>query len=119
MNDLYFSTLGSQDSSKPETSSYSFPMNILGSAWRGKWCLYLLAFGCALTSLRAAGASGQTTADLLVVGDIYTVDGARTWARAMAVQDGKIVYVGTDKGAEPYRGKETKVLTLAPGQMVL
>src|SRR5262245_9828341 len=58
-------------------------------------------------------------ADLLVLGDIYTVDGARSWQRVLAVTDGKIVYVGPETGSEPYRGESTGVITLEPGQMVM
>ena len=57
-------------------------------------------------------------ADLLVLGDIYTVDGARSWQRVLAVDGGKIVYIGPETGSEPYRGESTRVITLEPGQMV-
>lgn len=68
----------------------------------------------AATPLRAA-----EPADLMVVGDIYTVDGARSWQRVLAVKDGKIVYAGPEVGSEPYRGKSTRVITLEPGQMAM
>ena len=58
-------------------------------------------------------------ADLLVVGDLYTVDGARSWQRVLAVKDGKIVYVGPETGSERYRGESTRVITLEPGQMAM
>ena len=36
--------------------------------------------------------SANGTADLIFVnGDVYTVDAARSWARAVAVRDGAIV----------------------------
>ena len=39
----------------------------------------------------------SSAADLVFVnGDVYTVDAARSWARAVAVRDGAIVAVGTD-----------------------
>src|SRR3970040_1454862 len=37
-------------------------------------------------------------ADLIVVGDVYTVDAARSWARAVAIHNGRIVAVGTEAG---------------------
>jgi hypothetical protein len=49
--------------------------------------------------------------DLLVLGDIYTVDGARSWQRVLAIKAGKIVYVGPETGSEPYRGESTRVIT--------
>jgi predicted amidohydrolase YtcJ len=35
-------------------------------------------------------------ADLIVVGDVYTVDAARSWAKAVAIQGDRIVAVGTE-----------------------
>jgi predicted amidohydrolase YtcJ len=67
-----------------------------------------------LSSLR-----GAEPAELLVLGDIYTVDSVRSWAKAMAVSKGRIVFVGTSNQAEAYRGEATKVITLEPGQMVM
>jgi len=58
-------------------------------------------------------------ADLVVLGDIYTVDGARSWQRVLAVKDGKIVYAGPEVGSQGYRGKSTKVIVLGPNQMVM
>ena len=35
-------------------------------------------------------------ADLVLVGDVYTVDAARRWARAVAIRGDRIVAVGTE-----------------------
>ena len=51
-------------------------------------------------------------------GAVYTVDASRRWAEAIAVTDGKIVYVGTSKGSVPFVGSDTVVVDLA-GKMVL
>jgi len=51
-------------------------------------------------------------------GAVYTVDGARSWAQAVAVSAGRIVYVGTDQGAGAYIGPATRVIDLK-GRMVL
>src|SRR5262245_62290706 len=51
-------------------------------------------------------------------GAIYTVDGERSWAEAIAIDDGRISYVGTDAGAKDYIGPNTKVVDLK-GRMVL
>lgn len=63
--------------------------------------------------------AGKDAADLaLTGGKIYTVDGERSWAEAVAIRDGRIVYVGTDKGAEAHIGPETRVVELE-GRMVV
>jgi len=51
-------------------------------------------------------------------GNIYTVDAARSWAQAVAIRDGEIVYVGTNKVAEMYVGADTRVVDL-DGRMML
>lgn len=50
-----------------------------------------------------ASVARADSVDLLVFGDIYTVNGARSWATAMAVRDGRIVFVGSAKDAAKYR----------------
>jgi adenine deaminase len=46
-------------------------------------------------------------------GGIDTVDAARTWASALAIAEGRIVYVGTDAGVAAWMGPRTVVLDLA------
>lgn len=46
-------------------------------------------------------------------GPIYTLDAARSWARALAISGGAIVYVGSERGVEPWIGKGTQVVELA------
>jgi predicted amidohydrolase YtcJ len=58
-------------------------------------------------------------ADLVLKnGAIYTVDSVRSWAQALAVRGGRLVYVGNDKGAEALIGRQTRVIDLN-GKMVL
>ena len=53
-------------------------------------------------------ALAQSPADLVMRGgDVYTVDAVRSWAQAIAVADGKIVYVGTDAGVSAWIGSQT------------
>lgn len=60
-----------------------------------------------------------TVADIVIRGGaIYTLDSARSWADAVATSNGKLVYVGDNKGAEAFIGKKTRVIELH-GQMVL
>ena len=51
-------------------------------------------------------------------GGVYTVDAARTWADAVAVRDGRIVYVGTDAGLAMWIGPQTRSIDLQ-GKMLL
>lgn len=51
-------------------------------------------------------------------GAIYTVDADRSWAEAIAIREGKIVYVGNDEEAARHIGAETEIIDLV-GQMML
>jgi predicted amidohydrolase YtcJ len=51
-------------------------------------------------------------------GAVYTVDEDRSWAEAVAVADGRIVYVGDDDGVGAHIGSSTQVIDLA-GRMLL
>lgn len=68
---------------------------------------------------RPAQAGTPPQADLVVTGaEIYTVDGSRRWAHAMAVKDGKICYVGEDKDLLEMVGPATQQIPLH-GEMIL
>ncbi len=65
------------------------------------------------------GPDAADAADLaLTGGKIYTVDGKRSWAEAVAIKDGRIVFVGTTEDAKAHIGKDTKVVEL-DGRMVV
>jgi len=67
----------------------------------------------------ADAANAAAPADLVLQrGVIYTVDARNSVQQAIAVQAGRIVYVGTDEGANAYIGKQTNVIDLH-GKMVL
>jgi len=75
--------------------------------------------GCAREASDPVDAKKSAVADLaLRNGAIYTVDGARSWAETIAIDDGRIVYVGNDAGAKDYIGPQTEVVDLE-GRMVL
>lgn len=58
-------------------------------------------------------------ADLVLQhGRIYTVDAARSWASAVAVKAGRIVYVGDDSGVQSWIGPKTETRDLQ-GKLVL
>lgn len=106
-----------------------------------RWLAVLFAsvflVGCLLPAVRAAvqdagtgmGADGGTDtsgskdetayADMVLLnGAIYTMDAARSWAQALAIKNGKLIYVGTTSGARRFCNERTKVVDLA-GKMVL
>ena len=65
------------------------------------------------------GPAGAGPADLVLRhGQVYTVDAARSWASAVAVRGGRIVYVGTDSLPPGLIGPATETVDLA-GRMVL
>lgn len=67
--------------------------------------------GCADESLPPADT-------VLTNGRIYTVDEAMPWAEAVAISDGKYVYVGDAAGAEAYVGDTTERIDLG-GKMAM
>ncbi|MGH6990453.1 MAG: amidohydrolase family protein, partial [Stellaceae bacterium] len=59
------------------------------------------------------------TMDLILHGGaIYTMDGRRSWAEAMAIQEGKIVAIGRDKDVRALAGPGAKETNLH-GKMVI
>ena len=61
----------------------------------------------------------HTSADAVIIhAKIYTVNLRQPWAEAVAVREGKIIAVGSDKAIAAYRGPSTKVID-AKDHMVL
>lgn len=53
----------------------------------------------------------DSPADVVVLrGKIYTVNARQPWAEAVAIRDGKIVAVGSEKEIEKYRGPSTQTI---------
>ncbi len=79
-----------------------------------------LLFIISIISLSCSGPKPHSaSADLIFRnGAVYTMDSARSWAEALAIQDGKISYVGDDSGVEKFRSTDTKVVDLE-GKIVL
>src|SRR5215212_9663349 len=72
-----------------------------------------------LAACRPSNPRPDSAADLVFRnGAVYTVDAARSWASAVAVREGRIVYVGTDTGAGRWIGPNTEVVDLS-GRMLL
>lgn len=76
------------------------------------WCAAgILALGCTKPAPEAQQA--EETADLVFQnGSIYTVDTNRSWAHAIAISGGRIVYVGSDEGVQELIGPSTEVVDL-------
>ncbi len=63
--------------------------------------------------------SNAISADIVLNnGSIYTVDAAQPWAEAVAIEDGRFVYVGDAEGVEEFVGRDTVEYDLQ-GQFVL
>ena len=77
------------------------------------------AGGLVLASGVPAFARGTDAADFVLVnGFIWTVKSSNPQASAVAIRDGGIVFVGSDRGAREFVGKGTEVLDLK-GRMVM
>ncbi|MGH8251866.1 MAG: amidohydrolase [Steroidobacteraceae bacterium] len=62
--------------------------------------------------------AGNVAELALTSGKIYTVDGGRSWAEAIAIRDGRIVFVGSNEDAKAHIGDQTKVVELG-GRLVV
>lgn len=77
-----------------------------------------LASSLALLSLMTGTAWAQTPADAVYRnGYVYTADTKDTVQKAMAVKDGRIVFVGSDDRAKEFIGDKTEVIDLG-GRML-
>lgn len=71
------------------------------------------------TTIAACGGPQDPGADRVFLGGgVYTSDENHSWAEAVAVSDGEIVFVGTDKDAGTFIGANTEVVNL-DGKMLL
>ncbi len=77
------------------------------------------AFFVCLLLLSACGVKESEKADMVIKNAaVFTCADKTPWAEAVAVRDGRIVFVGKNKGAERYIGPDTEVMDLA-GKMLL
>ena len=72
-------------------------------------CFVLLA-GCSVPSSEKSVA--EVADRVFLNGAIYTVDAERSWAEAVAIKDGRIIFVGENAGAAHHIGDETVVTEL-------
>ena len=93
---------------------------VLRPAWRKPaLALAAAALALALVATAAVGSPARRGADtVLVNGFVYTVDAKNRVAQAVAIEDGVIRYVGSDRGARRFIGPDTKVIDLG-GRMAM
>ena len=66
-----------------------------------------------------AGDAGVRPADLLLTGGrVWTADSALPWAEAVAVREGRVVFIGSAQAARAHRGPATRVVDLG-GRLAL
>jgi predicted amidohydrolase YtcJ len=79
----------------------------------------MFLLGATVSLIAAANANAEAPADLVVTdARIYTASAARPLAEALAVRNGKLVYVGSSSGAAKWIGPATKLENLH-GKLVL
>lgn len=79
----------------------------------------LLAIPFLLLPYAAASQSTAAPADLVVTNArIYTADDGRPMASAMAIRGGRVLFVGSDRGALTLRGPQTRVLDAAGATVI-
>lgn len=57
-------------------------------------------------------------ADTVIKGNIYVVDDKGSTVEALAIKDGRYIYVGSAKDVDAYIGKKTEVITLTDGMVM-
>jgi len=72
----------------------------------------------ALTACQPASDSATYADTVYNNGKIYTVNEAQPWAEAVAIKNGKILFVGSDNHVTAHIGANTKTYDLAGGMML-
>ena len=80
--------------------------------------LAAIFFFNAIVSAQPSTSPEQAADTVLRHASVYTVDANHSWAQAVAVRDGNIVYVGTDEGVRELIDEHTNVVDLT-GKMLL
>ena len=89
-------------------------MNNLFSSRRTRDLLgVLVVFLLAACSGSPAGQADGSASLILRGGNVITMDDTNPRAAAVVIADDRIVYVGSDDGADAWRGSETRVVDLA------
>jgi predicted amidohydrolase YtcJ len=76
--------------------------------------LLLLTIAASQAAVIKVSAQNAAPADLIVTGArVYTVDDDRPIADALAVRGGRVLYVGSERGAMAFKGSATRVVEMA------
>ena len=87
--------------------------------WHTRWLLLIAIFWCFCFQCCAHQGLYATPADVVLPnGAVYTMAASRAWAEAVAIENGRIVYVGDETGIKPWIGSHTARIDLQ-GKMVL
>ncbi|WP_019529413.1 amidohydrolase [Dasania marina] len=79
----------------------------------------LLITSLLITACGSPASPPADSADLILQGgQVYTLDPQQPWAEAVAIKQGKIIYVGDSAGAAAYKGSNTQLSELN-GKMLL
>ena len=78
----------------------------------------LIVFATLIASLSCSGPEKPGADRVFLNGAVYTVDDKRSWAEAVAITDGEIVFVGSSDAVNSYVGNNTTVTDL-DGKMLL
>ncbi|HJX96666.1 MAG TPA: hypothetical protein VJ324_13665, partial [Candidatus Acidoferrum sp.] len=69
-----------------------------------------LGFSATISAQNVQETKAQPADTILLHGKVYTVNSKQPWAQAVAIREGKIVYVGDDAEIEKLRGPQTNVI---------
>ncbi len=74
---------------------------------------------CLALAFTVTGCSGPASdsdfAETVIIGSIYTANAEGDTVSALAVKDGKYIYVGDEEGVQEFIGDDTEVVTLEEG----
>jgi predicted amidohydrolase YtcJ len=84
----------------------------------GCFCWIFLCVFAVFTFFLSSAETAPHADLVLVNAHIYTVNAHQPWAEALAIRDGKILAIGTNKDIAHYRGNSTQVID-ARGKLVL
>ncbi len=72
-----------------------------------------------IISVKPTLSQTKSKADLVVKNaNVYTMDAVRSWKQALAVKDGRLVFIGNNTNIKTWIGQKTKIVD-AGGQQIL
>ena len=89
-------------------------MNVSKCPW-----MYILSFSILMSFNSYSKSIPDNKADLIIAGaKIFTSNTQQPWAEAVAIKDGKFIYVGDSLGVSSYNSDSTKLVNLN-GQLII